>query len=151
MTPKNGLLIFSFSVPFSVSSSFFILHSSFFILHSSFFILHSSFFILHSSFFILHSSFFLFFIFLFLFHFLSHFHFSFLFLFHILALYGSLTKDASSAVGASWRCGVLTTQGGRAGIGLGHLLEREHDSTPQSGVEAPRLLKLSLSRLYYCC
>ena len=28
-----------------------------------------------------------------------------------------------------------------AGIGLGHLLGREHDSTPQSGVEAPRLLK----------
>ena len=28
---------------------------------------------------------------------------------------------------------------GIAGIGLGHLLGREHDSTPQSGVEAPRL------------
>ena len=40
---------------------------------------------------------------------------------------------------------------GLAGIGLGHLLGREHDSTPQSGVEAPRLLKRSLSRLYCCC
>ena len=38
------------------------------------------------------------------------------------------------------RCGVLTTQGGIAGIGLGHLLGKEHDSTPQSGLEAPRLL-----------
>ena len=28
--------------------------------------------------------------------------------------------------------------------------EREHDSTPQSGVEAPRLLKRSLPRLDYC-
>ena len=46
---------------------------------------------------------------------------------------------------------VLTTQGGVAGIGLGHLLGREHDSTPQSGVEAPRLLKRSLPRLYYGC
>ena len=33
--------------------------------------------------------------------------------------------------------------GGIAGIGLGHLLGREHASAPQgeSGVEAPRLLK----------
>ena len=38
-----------------------------------------------------------------------------------------------------------------AGIGLGPLLGREHDSTLQSGVEAPRLLKRSLSRLCYCC
>ena len=38
-----------------------------------------------------------------------------------------------------------------AGIGLGRLLGREHASTPQSGVEAPRLLKRSLPRLYYCC
>ena len=43
----------------------------------------------------------------------------------------------------------LTTQGGIAGIGLGHLVGRVHDSTRQSGVEAPRLLKRSLSRLYY--
>ena len=28
---------------------------------------------------------------------------------------------------------------------------REHASTPQSGVGAPRLLKRSLSRMYYCC
>ena len=27
----------------------------------------------------------------------------------------------------------------------------EHDSTPHSGVETPRLLKRSFSRLYYCC
>ena len=27
-----------------------------------------------------------------------------------------------------------------AGIGLGHLLGREHDSTPHSGVQARRLL-----------
>ena len=34
---------------------------------------------------------------------------------------------------------------------MGRLLGREHASTPQSGVEAPRLLKRSLQRLYYCC
>ena len=39
-----------------------------------------------------------------------------------------------------WRCGVLTTQGGITKIGFGHLLGREHDSTHQSGAEAPRLL-----------
>ena len=62
-----------------------------------------------------------------------------------------LQKDASSVVGASWRCGVVTTLSGIAGIGLGRLLGREHASTPQSGVGAPRLLKRSLARLYYCC
>ena len=36
-------------------------------------------------------------------------------------------------------------------IGLGRLLGEEHASTPQSGVEAPRLLKRSLPRLYCCC
>ena len=41
------------------------------------------------------------------------------------------TKDVSPVVGAPWRCGVLTTQGGIAGIGLGHLLRREHYSTPR--------------------
>ena len=45
----------------------------------------------------------------------------------------------------------MTTQGQIAGIGLGRLLREEHASTPQSGVEAPRLLKRSLPRLYYCC
>ena len=60
-------------------------------------------------------------------------------------------QDVSSVVGAPWRCGVLTTLGGIAGIGLGRLLGGEHVSTPQSGVEAPRLLKRSLSRLYCCC
>ena len=52
------------------------------------------------------------------------------------------------ACGAPWRCGVLTTQGGETGIGMGHLLGREHDSSPQSEVEAPRLLKRSFSRLF---
>ena len=61
------------------------------------------------------------------------------------------TKDVSSVVGAPWRCGVLTTWGGTAGIRLGRLHGGGHDSTPQSGVEAPRLLKRSLPRLYYCC
>ena len=66
-------------------------------------------------------------------------------------MYQGLIKDFSSVVGAPWRCGVLTTQGGIAGIGLGRLLGREHASAPQSGVETPRLLKRNLSRLYYCC
>ena len=57
----------------------------------------------------------------------------------------------SSVVGAPWRCGVLTTLGGIAGNGLGRLLGREHASTPQSGAEAPPLLKRSLPRLYCCC
>ena len=34
---------------------------------------------------------------------------------------------------------------------MGRLLGGEHASTHQSGVEAPRLLKRSLPRLYYCC
>ena len=72
-------------------------------------------------------------------------------IFHCQHQYQSLTVDVSSVVGAPWRRGVLTTQGGIAGIGLGHLLGREHDPTPQSGVEAPRLLKRSLPRLDYCC
>ena len=62
--------------------------------------------------------------------------------------YQSLT--VSSVVGAPWRRGVSTTSGGIAGIGLGHLLGGEHASTPQSGVEAPRLLTRSLPKLYYC-
>ena len=66
-------------------------------------------------------------------------------------LFSGSTKDVSSIVGAPWRCGVLTTWSGKAGIGLGHLLGREHAATPQSGVEAPRLLKRSLSTLYFCC
>ena len=74
-----------------------------------------------------------------------------LIVFLLLHLYQGLTKDVSSVVGAPWRCGVLTTYGGLAGIGLGRLLGGGHDSTPQSGVEAPRLLKRSLSRLYCCC
>ena len=73
--------------------------------------------------------------------------FSLFFLFQHLSQ--GLTKDVSSVVGAPWRCGVLTTLGGIAGIGLGRLLGREHASTPHSGVEAPRLLKRSLPRLHY--
>ena len=69
----------------------------------------------------------------------------------LLAFLLGLTKDVSAVVGAPWRCGVLMTQGGTAGIGMGHLGESMHDSTPQSGVEAPHLLKRSLPRLYYCC
>ena len=63
----------------------------------------------------------------------------------------ALASDVSSVVGAPWRCGVLPTEGGIAGIGLGHLLGREHDSTLQKGVEAPGPLKRSLARLSYCC
>ena len=48
------------------------------------------------------------------------------------------SSTVSSVVGAPWRCGVLTTQGWIDGIGLGALLGGGHDSTPQSGVEAPR-------------
>ena len=72
-------------------------------------------------------------------------------MFHCRHLYQSPTLDVSSVVGAPWRCGVLTIPGGVAGIGLGHQLGRERDSTPQSGVEAPRLLNRSLSRLDCCC
>ena len=61
--------------------------------------------------------------------------------------YQSLTVADSSVVGAPWRRGVLTTQAGTAGFGLGHRLRREHDSTPESGVEPPRLLQRSLPRL----
>ena len=48
----------------------------------------------------------------------------------------------------------MTTWGGIAGIGSGRLHGRDHDSTPQSGVEAPRLLKRSLSPdciMHYAC
>ena len=50
---------------------------------------------------------------------------------HCQHLHQSLT--VSSVVGAPWRCGVLTTSGEIAGIGLVHLLGREPDSTLQSG------------------
>ena len=66
-------------------------------------------------------------------------------------LYQGLTKDVSSKVGAPWRCGVLTTQGGIAGIGLGRLLGEEHASTHQFWVDAPRFKKWSLTRLYHYC
>ena len=38
--------------------------------------------------------------------------------------YQSLTMDVSCVVGAPWRCGVLTTWSGKAGVGLGHRLGR---------------------------
>ena len=60
---------------------------------------------------------------------------------HCWHLYLGLTKDVSPAVDAPWRCSVLKTQAGIAGIGLGHPLGREHDTTLQSGVEAPQVLK----------
>ena len=45
-----------------------------------------------------------------------------------------LTVDVSSVVGAPWRCGVLTTEGGTAGIGLGHQLGSVQDSnSPEWG------------------
>ena len=59
--------------------------------------------------------------------------------------YQNLT--VSSVVGVPWRCGALTTWSGRAGIGLGHLLGREHDSTLQT----PLPVKRSSSRLDCCC
>ena len=34
---------------------------------------------------------------------------------------------------------------------VGHQLEREHASTPQSGVEAPRLLKTEPAQIVFCC
>ena len=43
------------------------------------------------------------------------------YMFHCWHEHQSLTVDVSSAVGAPWRCGVLATWGGTAGIGLGHL------------------------------
>ena len=66
-------------------------------------------------------------------------------------IFQSLPIDVSSEIGAPWRCGVLTTQGGIAGIGSGHLLEREHDSTHQSEVEAPRERKRRVPKLDCCC
>ena len=39
----------------------------------------------------------------------------------------------------------------RSRCSMESLLGREHASTPQSGVEATRLVKRSLPRLYYCC
>ena len=49
--------------------------------------------------------------------------------FIFLCFLSSLSKDVSSVVGAPWRCGVLTTKGGKAGFGLGHSLVGEHDSS----------------------
>ena len=87
---------------------------------------------------------------------------SFLFLvilfnmFYCWLLYQSLI--VSSVVGAPWRCGVLTTQGGIAGIGLGRLLGGEHDSfnfpewrggSSPVKTEPPQIVLLLL--LLWCC
>ena len=50
-------------------------------------------------------------------------------IFYCLHQYPSLAEEASAAVGAPWRCGVLT-----AGVGLGRQLGREHDAPPRGGV-----------------
>ena len=50
--------------------------------------------------------------------------FQYIYIFHCWHQFQSLTVDVSSVVGAPWRCGVLTTWGGIAGMGLGHTLER---------------------------
>ena len=43
-------------------------------------------------------------------------------------------KDVSTVVGAPWRCVVLTTHSGIAGIGLGHLLgEKSMIQLPRVG------------------
>ena len=44
------------------------------------------------------------------------------FLSHIYNCWRYKSLTVSSVVGAPWRCGVLTIQGGIAGIGLGRLL-----------------------------
>ena len=68
------------------------------------------------------------------------FHFSFFFQICFIASISAsvYTRDVASVVGVLWKCGVLMREGGIAGIGSGHQLGREHDSTLRSGVEAPR-------------
>ena len=87
--------------------------------------------------------------------------FFFIFLFQY--LYQGLT--VSSVVGAPWRCSVLTDirRDSWDWVGPPAREGRQHASTPQSGVEAPRLSKteplqivlllllLLLLVLYYCC
>ena len=68
--------------------------------------------------------------------------FSMFFSFKCISLLASVSEtkmDVSSVGGAPWRCGVLTTLGGIAGIGLGHQHGREHESTPSewSGGSSP--------------
>ena len=155
---------------FSSCSSLFVIFLHFSLFSPSFFVLHhfrTLFFIFFIFHYVSSSVFFLFFIFSF-FHFFFHFFHFFIFHFCVLCSksdfwrpqflhdflrtlpfkikhsYQGLTKDVSSVLGAPWRCGVLTT-------GWAACLEREHASTHQSGVEAPRLLKRSLPRLCYCC
>ena len=56
---------------------------------------------------------------------------------------------------APWSCGVPERhRAGKLGLGWAACLGREHASTPQSGVEAPRLLLLLLllcCMLLLCC
>ena len=59
----------------------------------------------------------------------ASFSFSVSFSFSFPAFVSGFKKDVSSEGGAPRRCGVLTTWSGIAGIGLGRLLGREHDST----------------------
>ena len=59
--------------------------------------------------------------------------------FSLLALVSEFNMDVSSAVGALRTCGVLTTQGGIIGIGLGHLLGEIMIQLPGVEVEGPRL------------
>ena len=135
---KNQFLGPSREVPLWALFSFF-----FFLFFSRFF-----FFVFFLAFDFSFFSFFVhFFIFLFfknVFHFLKKICFSFLFScipFKYVLLLASVSEflTVSSVVGAPWRCGVLTTQGGIAGTGLGRLLAREHDSTPTewSGGSSP--------------
>ena len=57
--------------------------------------------------------------------------------FHCWHQFQSLTVDVFSVVGAPWRCGVLTTYGGIAGVGPPAW--ESMIQLPKSEVEAPRL------------
>ena len=67
--------------------------------------------------------------------------------FHCWHQHHSLTVDVSSVVGASKEMWSPDGIGRDSWDGGGHPLGREHDSTLQSGVEAPRLLKRSLHQI----
>ena len=76
---------------------------------------------------------------LFIFHLLMFFCF-----FHVFSFFSNIYVSLLVSVSKFYcrcslrsRCGVVMTQGGIAGVGLGHQLGREHDSNPQSGAEAP--------------
>ena len=117
----------------------------------SFFLLFSfSFFLIFSSFF----DFFMFFIFFFHFFRRKSFFFSFfLYFFHIyfflLALVSEFNCFLRSLCSLEMRC--PDDIGRDSWDWVGPPAWGEHASTPQSGVEAPRLLKRSQPRLYCCC